>query len=156
MSNEQTITITGRLAQDPELRWTPSGAAVANLLVAFTPRRFDRQANEWKDGTTQWWRCNAWNAGKLTLAENIAGLLKKGDSVIVVGNVEAREYETREGEKRTVTEVRVQHIGKDCLFHGEPYNEPFKPSQPAKQDDPWATPQQSGGWGPGQQTEPPF
>ena len=134
MSNEQTITITGRLTNDPEVRFTPSGAAVANFTVAYNPRKFDRQANEWRDGETQYWRCQAWNAGKLTLAENLANTLKKGDAVIVFGILEARSYETREGEKRTVTEVRVQHIGKDALYHGQPYQRPDAAQQ---QDDPW-------------------
>ena len=163
MSNEQPITIAGRLTEDPTLRFTPSGAAVANLTVAYNPQKFDRQANEWVKGTTHFWRCAAWNNGKLTMAENIAGLLKKGDAVIVQGVIEAREYE-KDGNKRTVLEVRVQHIGKDCLFHGEPYNEPFKPAQqPAQQgwgqqqDDPWAQPQQqSGGWDSRTPAEPPF
>jgi single-strand DNA-binding protein len=138
LSNEQTITITGRLANDPELRWTTAGNAIANFTVAYTPRRFDKNANEWRDGTTQWWRCQAWNAGKLTLAENIVNQLHKGDSVVLLGVVEAREYETKEGEKRTVTEVRVSHIGRDTLYHGQPHHQPAP-----QQDDPWGQPGQS-------------
>ena len=130
MSNEQSITITGTLTADPELRFTQSGAAVANFTVAFNPRRFDKNANEWRDGTAQFWRCQAWNAGKLTLAENVADQLHKGDRVVLTGTLEAREYE-KDGQKRTVTEVRVQHIGKDALYHGQPQNRP----EPA--DDPW-------------------
>jgi single-strand DNA-binding protein len=140
MSNEQNITITGRLTEDPQLRFTPSGAAVANFTVAFNPRKFDKLTNEWKDGVSQFWRCNAWNAGKLTLAEHVAGVLRKGDNVIVFGTLEAREYE-KDGQKRTVTEVRVQHVGKDCLYHGEP-------SQPQSQS--------AGTWGANSSTEPPF
>jgi single-strand DNA-binding protein len=130
MSNEQSITIAGTLTADPELRFTPSGAAVANFTVAFNPRRFDKTANEWRDGTAQFWRCQAWNAGKLTMAENIADQLHKGDRVILTGTLEAREYE-KDGQKRTVTEVRVAHIGKDALYHGQPHNR----EQAA--EDPW-------------------
>ena len=140
MSNEQIITITGTLTADPELRFTPSGAAVANFTVAFNPRRYDKQANEWKDGTAQFWRCQAWNAGKLTFAENIADQLHKGDRVVLTGTLEAREYE-KDGQKRTVTEVRVAHVGKDALYHGQAHN---------RQDDTWGQPQAQAS------TEPPF
>ena len=140
MSNEQTITIVGTLTADPELRFVNSGAAVANFTVAFNPRRYDKQANEWKDGTAQFWRCQAWNAGKLTFAENIADQLHKGDRVVLTGTLEAREYE-KDGQKRTVTEVRVAHVGKDALYHGQAHN---------RQDDAWGQPQQQAS------TEPPF
>lgn len=141
MSNEQTITITGTLTADPELRFTQSGAAVANFTVAFNPRRYDKQANEWKDGTAQFWRCQAWNAGKLTMAENIADQLHKGDRVVLTGTLEAREYE-KDGQKRTVTEVRVAHVGKDALYHGQ--------AHARQQEDAWGAPQQHAS------TEPPF
>lgn len=141
MSNEQTITITGTLTADPELRFTQSGAAVANFTVAFNPRRYDKQANEWKDGTAQFWRCQAWNAGKLTMAENIADQLHKGDRVVLTGTLEAREYE-KDGQKRTVTEVRVAHVGKDALYHGQ--------AHARQQEDTWGAPQQHAS------TEPPF
>ena len=141
MSNEQSITITGTLVADPEVRFTPSGAAVANFTVAFNPRKFDRNANEWRDGTAQFWRCQAWNQGKLTMAENIANQLKKGDKVLILGILEAREYETRDGDKRTVTEVRVQHIGKDALYHGQPYTQAERVGATQPANDPWAAPQ---------------
>ena len=155
---EQTITIAGRLTGDPEVRFTPSGTAVANFTIAYTPSKYDKTTSQWQDGETQWWRCQAWNAGKLTLAENIGNVFKKGDGVIAHGVLEARTYETREGEKRTVTELRVQHIGKDALYHGQPYAQQASPP----------TQQQSGGWGgspaadqawgvnPAADTEPPF
>ena len=135
---EQTITIAGRLAGDPEVRFTPSGAAVASFTVAYTPSKYDKTSGQWQDGETQWWRCQAWNQGKLTLAENMANMFKKGDAVILHGVLEARTYETREGEKRTVTEVRVQHIGKDALYHGQPFTQAERVgAQQQRQDDPW-------------------
>lgn len=107
MSGETSITVIGNLTADPELRFTPSGAAVANFTVASTPRQFDRQANEWKDGDTLFLRCSAWR----DMAENIAESLTKGTRVIVTGNLVQRSYETREGEKRTVYELQVQEVG---------------------------------------------
>lgn len=102
------ITITGRLGADPELRFTPSGAAVANLRVV-TDRRFKNAAGEWESKDTSWWSVQAWKQ----LAENVTESLKKGDLVIVVGDIKQREYETKEGEKRTVVEVEARHIGPD-------------------------------------------
>lgn len=105
MSN--AVTIVGNLAGDPELRFTPSGAAVVNFTVADTPRTFDRDKNEWVDGETLWQRCTAWRE----LAENIAESLHKGTEVVVVGRLKSRSYDTREGEKRTVVELEVDSIG---------------------------------------------
>ena len=144
MSNETTLTIRGRLTADPELRFTPSGAAVVNFTVAVNAAKFDKNTNEWKDQPTKFWRCAAWNQGKLVRGENIANMLKKSDSVIVYGELTTREYETKEGEKRSVDEIRVESIGKDLTFHGQAY----AGNQPATQEDPWATP--------AAQTEPPF
>lgn len=153
MSNETTLTIRGRLTADPELRFTPSGAAVVNFTVAVQASKFDKNSNEWKDQPTKFWRCAAWNRGKLTLAENIANQLKKSDNVIVYGELTTREYETKEGEKRSADEIRVESIGKDLTFHGQAYQK----TEPAAQEDPWATPgvsNASGGWG--NQSEAPF
>lgn len=139
--NETTITIRGRLTADPELRFTPSGAAVANLTIATNPRTFDRQANEWKDGPTTFWRCSAWR----DLAENIAESLTRGAAVVAVGTVAGREYETKEGEKRTVFEVTLDAIGPDLRWATA---KPVKAQrdkgglgQAPAQSDPWATPQ---------------
>jgi len=120
VAGETIITIVGNLTADPEPRFTPSGDAVANFTVAVTPRRFDRQANEWRDGETKFWRCAAWNQGKLTLAENVANTLRKGASVIVQGELETRSYETKEGENRTAAQLRVIAIGKNLVFHAQP------------------------------------
>ena len=156
MSGEILIPIRGRLTADPELRFTPSGAGVTNFTVATNASKFDRNTNEWKDEPTKFWRCAAWNQGKLIRAENIANLLKKGDNVIVYGELTTRNYETKEGEKRSADEIRVEAIGKDLTFHGQPYAQNDQP--PAAQSDPWATPpaQNTGGWGTPPDQEPPF
>lgn len=107
MAGETSITVVGNLTEDPELRFTPSGAAVANFTIASTPRTFDRQANEWKDGETLFLRSSVWREA----AENVAESLTKGMAVIAQGNLKARSYETREGEKRTSYELDVQDIG---------------------------------------------
>ena len=107
MAGETIITIVGNLTADPELRFTPSGAPVANFTVASTPRTFDRQANEWKDGDAMFLNCAVWRQA----AENVAESLTKGMRVIVQGRLRSRSYETREGEKRTVFEVDVEEIG---------------------------------------------
>jgi single-strand DNA-binding protein len=107
MAGDTVITVVGNLTADPELRFTPSGAAVANFTVASTPRTFDRQANEWKDGDTLFLRCSIWREA----AENVAESLTKGTRVIAQGRLVQRSYETREGEKRTVVELQVDEIG---------------------------------------------
>jgi single-strand DNA-binding protein len=112
MAGETTITIIGNLTGDPELRFTPSGAAVANFTVASTPRTFDRQSNEWKDGETLFMRCSVWRE----VAENVAETLHKGFRVIVTGRLRSRSYETKEGEKRTVIEMDVDEIGPSLRY----------------------------------------
>lgn len=111
--SENTLVIVGRLTHDPELRYTPSGEAVANFTVVDQPRFFDRQNNEWKDrGEPLFQRCTAWR----DLAVNISESLGKGDEVIVTGSLVSRSYETREGEKRTVVELEVKNIGASLRF----------------------------------------
>ncbi|WP_043534731.1 single-stranded DNA-binding protein [Actinomyces polynesiensis] len=107
MAGDTVITIIGNLTADPELRFTPSGAAVADFTVASTPRTFDRNANEWKDGETLFMRCSVWREA----AENVAESLRKGMRVIVQGRLTQRSYETREGERRTVVEMQVDEVG---------------------------------------------
>src|SRR5918997_1815179 len=107
MAGETTITLVGNLTADPELRFTPSGAAVANFTVASTPRTFDRNTNEWRDGDAMFLNCAVWRQA----AENVAESLQKGMRVIVQGRLKSRSYETREGERRTVFEVDVDEIG---------------------------------------------
>jgi single-strand DNA-binding protein len=107
MAGDTQITVVGNLVSDPELRYTPTGVAVANFRVASTPRTFDRQANEWKDGDSLFLTCNVWRQA----AENVAESLQRGMRVIVTGRLHQRSYETREGEKRTVFEVEVDDVG---------------------------------------------
>ncbi len=112
MAGDTVITVVGNLTADPELRFTPAGAAVANFTVASTPRVFDRQSNEWKDGEALFLRCNIWREA----AENVAESLTRGSRVIVQGRLKQRSYETREGEKRTVVELEVDEIGPSLRY----------------------------------------
>jgi single-strand DNA-binding protein len=107
MAGETVITLVGNLVDDPELRFTPSGAAVAKFRIASTPRTFDRQTNEWKDGESLFLTCNVWRQP----AENVAESLQRGMRVIVQGRLRQRSYDTKEGEKRTVYEVEVDEVG---------------------------------------------
>lgn len=112
MAGETTITLVGNLTADPELRFTPSGAAVANFTVASTPRTFDRQSNEWRDGDAMFINCAVWRQA----AENVAESLQKGMRVVVQGRLKSRSYETREGERRTVFEIDVDEIGPSLRY----------------------------------------
>jgi len=165
MAGETIITVVGNLTDDPELRFTPSGAAVANFTVASTPRTFDKQSNEWQDGEAMFLRCSIWRQA----AENVAESLQRGMRVVVQGRLKARTYETREGEKRTVFELEVEEIGPSLKFAtakvnrvsrqgggggggGGGYSGGGAPSggggnQAPRADDPWATPAPAGGGG---------
>jgi len=112
MAGETTITVIGNLTNDPELRFTPSGSAVANFTIASTPRTFDRNSNEWKDGESLFLRCSIWREA----AENVAESLTKGMRVIASGALKQRSYETKEGEKRTVIEFEVDEIGPSLRY----------------------------------------
>ncbi len=112
MAGDTVITVIGNVTGDPELRFTPSGAAVANFTVASTPRAFDRQSNEWKDGETLFMRCSVWRDA----AENVAESIQRGTRVIVSGRLKSRSYETKEGEKRTVVEMDVDEIGPSLRY----------------------------------------
>lgn len=112
MAGETNITLVGNLTDDPELKFTPSGAAVANFTVASTPRTFDRQTNEWKDGDALFIRCAAWRQ----LAENVAESLQKGQQVIVTGALKVRNYERQDGSKGTSVEMNVDEIGPSLRF----------------------------------------
>ncbi|MEU8135285.1 single-stranded DNA-binding protein [Streptodolium elevatio] len=112
MAGDTVITVVGNLTADPELRFTPSGAAVANFTVASTPRTFDRQTNEWKDGEALFLRCSVWRQA----AENVAESLQKGMQVIVQGRLKQRSYQTKEGENRTAYELEVDEIGPSLKF----------------------------------------
>lgn len=112
MAGDTVITVVGNLTADPELRFTASGAAVANFTVASTPRTFDRASNEWKDGEALFLRCNVWRQP----AENVAETLTRGSRVIVTGRLRQRSFETKEGEKRTVIELEVDEIGPSLRY----------------------------------------
>lgn len=112
MAGETVITVVGNLTADPELRFTPNGAAVANFTVASTPRTFDRQSNEWKDGEALFLRCSVWREA----AENVAESLTKGMRVIVQGRLKARSYDDRDGNKRTSWELDVDEVGPALKF----------------------------------------
>jgi len=179
MAGETVITVIGNLTGDPELRFTPSGAAVANFTVASTPRTFDRQSNEWKDGDTLFMRCSIWREA----AESVAESLTKGTRVIVTGRLIQRSYETREGEKRTVYELQVDEVGPSLRYATAKVTRTQRSGgggggfgggggggfsnagggggfggsgggSSSQQDDPWATP--AGGSGGGYSDEPPF
>ena len=162
MSNETTLIVRGRLTEDPMLRFTPSGAGVVNFTIACQASKFDKNTSQWVDQPTKFWRCASWNQGKLTRAENVANLLKKGDSVIAFGELTLREYE-KDGEKRVAEEIRVESIGKDLTFHAQPYAGNEKPAQqpanggwgdpaPAQQAQNWGSQPSgnSGGWSSGE------
>lgn len=144
MSGETIITVVGNLTADPELRFIPSGKGVASFTVASTPRTFDRQANEWKDGDALFLRCTAWGQ----LAENTAESLQRGMRVIVQGRLQQRSFETREGEKRTVYELQVDEVGPSLTFATARVNRAGRQSETAAAD-PWA----GGG---SDDSEPPF
>jgi single-strand DNA-binding protein len=158
MAGETPITVVGNLTADPELRFTPSGAAVANFTVASTPRTFDRQSNEWRDGESMFLNCSVWRQA----AENAAESLTRGMRVIVSGRLKARSFETREGEKRTVFEVDVDEVGPSMKYATAKVTKTSRSGtgggyQSGGGDDPWASNQggnqggQGGGsWG-GQQ-----
>ena len=145
MAGETVITIIGNLTNDPELRFTPSGAAVANFTVASTPRTFDRQSNEWKDGETLFMRCSVWRDA----AENVAESLQRGTRVLVSGRLRSRSYENKEGAKVTVVEMEVDEVGPALKYATAKVNKVQRqgggfggdsggaPSGPS--DDPWAS-----------------
>lgn len=112
MSGETVITVVGNLTSDPELRYTTNGLAVANFTVASTPRTFDKASNEWKDGEALFLRCSVWRE----FAEHVASSLTKGSRVMVQGQLKMRAYETKEGEKRTSTELDVHEIGPSLRY----------------------------------------
>ncbi len=142
MAGETTITLIGNLTDDPELRFTPSGAAVAKFRVASTPRYLDRQTGEWRDGEPLFLTCNVWRQA----AEHVAESLQRGTRVIVSGRLRQRSYETREGEKRTVFELEVDDIGPSLRYATAKVQKMSRSSggggfgsSGAPADDPWAS-----------------
>ena len=172
MANEPTLTIIGNLTESPSLKFTPSGAAVANFTVASTPRTFNRDTNQWDDGEPLFMRCTVWR----DMAENVAESLDKGTRVIASGFLKSRSYQTKEGENRTVMELDVQEIGPSLRFatarvaktqrgqssggwgqqqdarHGQGgWDQPRQGG-----GDPWNPDTGGGGWGNTSRDEPPF
>src|SRR5690625_2071640 len=169
--SDTIITVVGNLTGDPDMRFTPYGAAVANFTIASTPRTFDKQANEFKDGETLFMRCSIWRV----TAENVAESLTKGTRVIAQGRLVQRSFETREGEKRTVVELQVDEIGPSLRYASASVTRTQRGgggfsggggggfggggSRPAANDDPWASdgPSSSSGGSSGSSfDEPPF
>ncbi|HEX5522948.1 MAG TPA: single-stranded DNA-binding protein [Pedococcus sp.] len=152
MAGDTVITIIGNITGDPELRFTPSGAAVANFTVASTPRAFDRQSNEWKDGETLFMRCSVWRDA----AENVAESLQRGTRVIVSGRLKSRSYETKEGEKRTVIEMEVDEVGPSLRYATAKVNKTQRGGGGGAGLGAPGGGGQQGGWGGGQQQEDPW
>ena len=177
MAGDTQITIVGNLVDDPELRFTPSGAAVAKFRVASTPRYLDKNTNEWKDGEGLFLTCSIWRQA----AENVAESLQRGARVIVQGRLQQRSYETKEGEKRTVVELQVDEIGPSLKYATAKVNKTTRGGggggggfgggggygggnggasngggAPSGGDDPWATSAPAGGSSGGWSDEPPF
>ena len=167
-AGDTVITIVGNLVDDPELRFTPSGAAVAKFRIASTPRFLDKQTNEWKDGESLFLTCNVWRQA----AENVAESLQRGMRVIVQGRLKQRSYETKEGEKRTVYEIEADEVGPSLrnatakvakttrggggggFGAGAPDNDPWASATPAPASTGGGG---GGGWNaPGASDEPPF
>src|ERR687892_207394 len=146
-AGDTVITIVGNLVDDPELRFTPTGQAVARFRIASTPRFMDRQTNEWKDGESLFLTCNVWRQA----AENAAESLQRGMRVIVSGRLKARSFETREGEKRTVFEVEVEEVGPSLRYATAKVTKTTRQGGQSGGfggDDPWASGGgQSGGQG---------
>lgn len=177
-AGDTVITVIGNLTADPELRFTPAGAAVANFTVASTPRIFDRNTNEWKDGEALFLRCNIWREA----AENVAESLTRGSRVIVSGRLKQRSFETREGEKRTVVELEVDEVGPSLRYATAKVNKTSRGvggggfgsnsggggnynagnggggrSEQGAADDPWGSAPAAGSFGGGRtDDEPPF
>jgi single-strand DNA-binding protein len=167
-AGDTTITMIGNLVNDPELRFTPSGAAVAKFTVASTPRYLDKNTNEWKDGDSLFLQCQIWRQA----AENVAESLTRGMRVIVSGRLKQRSYETKEGEKRTVFEVEVDEVGPSLRNAtakvtkttrapgaggngGGSFSTPVSDS--ASAEDPWSAAPVGGGWSSaGSDDQPPF
>jgi single-strand DNA-binding protein len=162
-AGDTNLTMIGNLVNDPELRFTPSGAAVAKFTVASTPRYLDKNTNEWKDGDSLFLNCQIWRQA----AENVAESLTRGMRVIVSGRLKQRSYETKEGEKRTVFEVEVDEVGPSLrnatakvtktTRAASGANFPAASSDSTTAEDPWSAAPVGGGWSSaGSDDQPPF
>ena len=158
MAGDTMVTVIGNLTADPELRFTPSGAAVANFTVASTPRIYDRNTGEWRDGEALFLRCNIWRQA----AENVSETLTRGARVIVNGRLRQRSYETRDGEKRTVVELEVDEIGPSLRYATAKVTKVSRGSSggfggsDSPADDPWGSAPVAGAAAPKEGDEPQF
>lgn len=159
MSNETIITVVGNLTADPELRYTPSGVAVANFTIASTPRHFDKQANEYKDGETLFVRCSLWREA----AENVVESLTKGTRVLAQGRLKSRSYQDKEGNNQTSWELDVDEIGPSLRFATAKVDRQAQQGSSQRtqqsQSDPWGGQPSGGGWdtpSAAQSDSPPF
>jgi single-strand DNA-binding protein len=157
MAGDTVVTVVGNLTADPELRFTPSGAAVANFTVASTPRTFDKASGQWKDGQALFLRCSIWRAA----AENVVESLTRGARVIAQGRLVQRSFETKEGEKRTVVELEVDEIGPSVRYATVKVSKVTQDKRPEAaaswpQDDPWGSTPASSASVPAQESEAPF
>jgi single-strand DNA-binding protein len=140
VAGDTTITVVGNLTHDPELRFTPTGAAVASFTVASTPRFLDKASGEWRDGDALFLRCSVWRQA----AENVAESLQRGARVIVTGRLKQRSFETKEGQQRTVVEVDVDEVGPSLRYATAKVNKSTRSGPPTggaaapPADDPWA------------------
>jgi len=148
MAGETVITVVGNLTADPELRYTQNGLPVANFTIASTPRTFDRQANEWKDGEALFLRASVWRE----FAEHVAGSLTKGSRVIATGRLKQRSYQDREGNNRTSIELEVDEIGPSLRYATAQVTRAAsgggggqRPQVQQSNDEPWSTPGSNGG-----------
>ena len=161
MAGETMVTVVGNLTTDPELRFTPAGAAVANFTVASTPRLFDRESGAWRDGDPMFLRCSVWRQ----YAENVAESLVRGARVVVHGRLRQRSYDTKEGEKRSVTELEVDELGPSLRYATAKVNKVSRGSGGGGYgggsggggpvDDPWGSAPPAGS-APAADDEPPF
>ena len=135
MSGETTVTVIGNITNDLDLRYTPSGSAVASFTVASTPRVMDRQTGKWRDGEPLFLRCSAWRS----LAENAAECLTRGARVVVTGRLKQRSYETKEGEKRTVVELDVDEIGASLRYATVRVQKAARTAGPSAAEGTWTT-----------------
>lgn len=146
MASETFITVIGKVHEVTDPKYMDDGSAVTKVVVVSNARKFNRQSNEWENKPGKFWDCRAWNQGKLLLADNVSNTLKKGDGVILYGELETREWEAEGGQKRRADQLRIETIGKDLRWHQAPAND-----VPAAADQGWGDPAATGqgGWGNG-------
>ncbi|SDW34058.1 single-strand DNA-binding protein [Arthrobacter sp. cf158] len=149
MAGETLITIIGKVHDDPEQKFNVDGSAVTRLTVVTNPRKYNKQTNKWENMPGKFWPCRAWNQGQMLLADNVSNTLKKGDNVILHGEIETQVWEDAQGTKRRGDQIRIEAIGKDLRWHQAPANDVPATHQPAADPGGWGGEPQAnqGGWG---------